>query len=119
MTQSEGARTGWVTTSDLRTNWPSASGSTSRTKDSTLPCRSSFEKAGEPSIDVSFPNGDGFSTWGSPTPDAVCVIDPSDTDMTHSDFLEYGTLRARGYSAIEASEQLWPRRRWFKRRALP
>ena len=73
----------------------------------------------QPFIDVTFPNGDGFGTWGSPTPESVCVIDPSDRDMTHSEFLEYGTLRARGYSAIEASVQLWPRRRWFKRRALP
>jgi len=73
----------------------------------------------QPFIDVTFPNGDGFGTWGSPTPESVCVIDPSDRDMTHSEFLEYGTLRARGYSANEASEHLWPGRRWFKRRALP
>ena len=69
----------------------------------------------QPFIDVTFPNGDGFGTWGSPTRESVCVIDPHDRDMTHPEFLEYATLRARGFSANEASEQLWPRRHWFKR----
>lgn len=76
-------------------------------------------KGWQPFIDVTLPNGDGFGTWGSPTPESVCVIDPRDTDMTLSEFLEYATLRARGFSANEASEHLWPLHRWFRRRAMP